>query len=228
MSGIVTTTQYENYIIPEHQGQPDYTATIDLSVQPFVDGQNEIFTFTDLFDLDLAIGSQLDAVGVRVGRNRYVTTPLTSVFFSWDIAGLGWNQGFWQGEFNPTTGVTALDDNTYRLLLRAIIIANSWDGTIAGAAPALAELFNNTETPGSLIFIEDGLNMMMTIGISGTPPPIIFQALLSTGEIDLHPVGVGVNYALTSVSGTPIFGFDIENQYVSGADVGSWAIPLAI
>lgn len=227
MSGSVTITQYEDYIIPEHQGQPNFTETIDLSVQPFVDSQNVISTFTQLFDLDTAVGVQLDAVGVRVGRNRYVTTPLMNVFFSWDIAGLGWDQGYWQGEFTAATGITTLDDSTYRTLLRAIIICNSWDGTIAGAAPALAELFNSSETPGSFVFIQDNMNMTMTIAIAGQGPGIVFQALLETGEIDLHPVGVGVSYVIASKQ-APIFGFDVENQYISGADVGAWAIPLPI
>lgn len=224
----VTVTQYEDLIIPEHQGQPNFTATIDLSCQPFVDEQNLLSPFYLMFDLDLAVGTQLDAVGVRVGRSRQVTVPLVGVYFSWDTAGLGWDQGYWQGEFDPSTGVTSLDDTTYRLLLRAIIITNTWNGTVNGAAPALAKLFNDTTTPGTFVFIYNNMNMTETIGIAGQQPPVIFQALLGSGEIPLVPAGVGVNYVMISNPTGPIFGFDIANPFIAGWDVGSWGVPLPV
>ena len=225
---MATIGQYEDLIVPEHQGQPNFTATVDLSCQPYVDEQNLLANYDLLFDLDVAVGAQLDAVGVRIGRSRQVTTPLTGVYFAWDTAGLGWDQGYWQGEFDPSTGVTSLDDATYRLLLRAIIITNTWNGTVNGAAPALAVLFNNTTTPGTLIFIYNGMNMTETIGITGQQPPVIFQALLATGEIPLVPAGVLVNYVMISNPTGAIFGFDNENAYIAGWDVGSWGISPAI
>ena len=221
-----TVDAYTGLIIPEHQGQPNLEATVTLSVQPFVDDQNVLDTLVGLFDLDLAVGSQLDAVGARVGRSRYLITPLPNVYFSWDTAGLGWDQGYWQGPYHPTQGVTALDDTTYRILLRATILVNSWDGTVAGAVAALALLFNDTYTPGTRLFIYDGMDMTMVVGVVGTTPPPIFSGLLTQGEINLKPVGVGVSYLKSSVSGTPMFGYDIENDYISGWDVGSWAVPL--
>ena len=224
----VTVTQYENLIVPEHHGQPNFTATIDLSVQPFVDEQNLLNEYPLLFDLDSAAGVQLDAVGVRVGRSRQVAVPLTNVYFSWDTPSLGWDQGYWQGPFDPSTGVVSLDDATYRLLLRTVIITNTWNGTVNGAAPALAVIFNNTLTPGTLIFIYNGMDMTETIGIAGEVPPVIFQALLASGEIPLVPAGVRVNYTMISNLTGPLFGFDIENAYVSGWDVGSWGIPLPL
>ncbi|MGC7970039.1 DUF2612 domain-containing protein, partial [Salmonella enterica] len=68
------------------------------------------------FDLDQAIGVQLDAVGEWVGISRNITVPLAGVYFSFDIAGLGFDQGVWKGPFDPDTGLTTLDDDTYRLL----------------------------------------------------------------------------------------------------------------
>ena len=217
---------YTTLIVPEHQGQPDLLATVDLSVRPLVDGQNVLDTLVGLFDLDTAVGTQLDAVGVRVGRSRYLLQPISGAYFSYDVAGLGWDEGYWRGEFDPTQGVVALDDTTYRILLRATILANTWNGTIMGVAGALKLLFNDTYTPGALLFILDDMDMTMTIGVVGVTPPPIFTGLLTLGEINLKPVGVGVSYVKSSVSGTPIFGYDIENGYISGWDTGSWSIPL--
>ena len=53
------------------------------------------------FDLDTAIGRQLDAVGVRVGRTRHLHTPLEGVYFSWNTEGVGWNEGIWKGRYDP-------------------------------------------------------------------------------------------------------------------------------
>lgn len=221
-----TVDQYTAFIVPEHQGQPNFEATVSLSVKPFVDEQNAETALPALFDLDVAVGDQLDAVGVRVGRTRFVDVPLTGVYFAWDTPTLGWDQGYWQGPLDPDDGVVALDDATYRLLLRAVIIANSWGGTVQEAAPALMELFNGTTTPGTLIFIEDHFDMTMTIGLAGQLPPAVFQALLAEGAINLKPVGVAVNYTETSVDGSPIFGWDVENSFVSGWDVGAWGVPV--
>lgn len=224
----ISSDQYEILITSEYRGKPKFTATIDTTVQPYVDGQNQVNLLYLLFDLDLAVGAQLDAVGVRVGRNRFVSTPITGVYFAWDTVNLGWDQGYWQGQFDPSEGVVALDDDTYRLLLRSVIIANSWDGTVAGAAQSLLELFNGTTTPGTRVFIEDHFDMTMTIAIAGTIPPAIFLGILAQGDIRLKPVGVGSNYIMTSITDTPIFGFDIESDLVSGWDVGSWGIPVPV
>ena len=105
-------------------------------------------------------------------------------------------------------------------------LALSSESQITGAATALSGLFNGTTTPGTQHFIYDDYDMTMTIGVVGTLLPVIFLALLASGEVPLKPVGVLVNYVRTSVSGEPIFGFDIENEYISGWDVGAWAVPL--
>src|SRR5580704_14828215 len=85
---------YLSLIIPEHQGQPNYEATITATVQPFIDGQNLVESFPSLFDVDIAVGQQLDYTGQWIGRSRYLVTPL-NVYFSFDTQNLGWDQGIW-------------------------------------------------------------------------------------------------------------------------------------
>jgi hypothetical protein len=226
MSGTVAATTYLDLITAEHVGQPNFTATVSTSVQPFVDVQNMLLSMPGLYDFDNAVGTQLDADGLWIGLSRFVDTPLTGVYFAWDTPGLGWDQGYWQGEFDPSQGVTVLNDPTYLIALRAKIAANNWDGTISGAASALENLFNNTETPGTLLFIEDGQDMTMTFGIAGDIPPTIISALLTNGGIPLVPAGINADFIETSVNGSAIFGFDVGNEYVSGWDVGAWGLEL--
>ncbi|MCY1516756.1 hypothetical protein D9M68_514060 [compost metagenome] len=136
---------------------------------------------------------------------------------------MGFNQGSWKGPFDPETGLTLLDDDTYRLVLRAKIGANHWDGTLESSAAILNSIFNGD----TYVFIQDNQDMSMTIGVAGTVPSAVFLALLEGGYIPLKPEGVRVNYVIvTSVDGVPLFGFDVENQFVAGFDVGAWGTPL--
>jgi len=216
-------TDYTGKITSEHADKPRYMAMVSAVARCFVDAQNGLAAMTQAFDLDDAVGVQLDAVGLWVGVSRNVATPLAGVYFSFDIAGVGFDQGVWRGSFDPDTGVTSLDDETYRLLIRARIGANHWDGTLAGSKAILAQIFGS----GTQVFIQDNQDMSITVGISGKIPSALFLALLSGGYIPIKPQSVRVNfYVVTSAEGAPIFGFDMSNEYVAGFDTGAWATPL--
>ena len=60
--------------------------------QPFVDEQSVLNSLPGKYDLDSAVGVQLDAVGEWVGISRELAVPLSNVYFSLDIAGLGLDQ----------------------------------------------------------------------------------------------------------------------------------------
>lgn len=216
-------TEYTALITSEHSDKPRFIATIGALVQPLVDQMGVLQSMPGRFDLDNAVGVQLDDVGLWVGVSRKIRTPLTGVYFSFDIAGLGFDQGTWKGPFDPDSGLTVLDDDTYRLVIRAKIGANHWDGTLEQSAAILNSIFD----ADTHVFIEDHQDMSMTIGIAGKVPPATFLALLSGGYIPLKPEGVRVNYTVvTTVDGSPLFGFDMSNQLVAGFDVGAWSRPV--
>lgn len=81
-------------IPPEHRDKSKFVATVKLWLQPFVDNINLLDSLPGLFDLDTAVGQQLDFVGQWVGLTRYINEPL-DVFFSFDIEGLGFDEGVW-------------------------------------------------------------------------------------------------------------------------------------
>ena len=211
---------YTALITTEHADKPKFMAMMAVVAQCFADQINVAQSIPAAFDLDQAVGVQLDAVGLWAGIKRQIKTPL-SVYFSFDTAGLGFDQGNWQGPFDPSTGLTSLDDATFRTLIRAKIAANSWDGTIPGAAAAYANLFSGS---GSYIFIQDNQDMTMTVGVSGAIPSALLRALFSGGYLPLKPEGVRATYLVPSTNNTPLFGFDVQNQYVGGFDTGSWAV----
>lgn len=143
-------SKYTGLITSEHADKPKFNAMVSAVAQCFVDQQNALGNFIPSFDLDEAVGDQLDTLGAWVGISRRVRTPLTGVYFSFDIAGVGFDQGVWQGPFDPSTGITLLDDDTYRLLIRAKIGANHWDGTLASSAAILNLIFQGGTTPRHL------------------------------------------------------------------------------
>lgn len=197
-------------------------ATLAASIQPILDNQNVLADLAHgVFDLDVAVGVQLDQIGLWIGRSRQVRVPLSGVYFSLDTTALGFDQGNWQGPFDASTGLTSLDDSTYRALLRAKIIMNSWDGSAIEAAAAINMLF--TVSPGTFTTIQDNQDMSMIVGVSGTVPSAALISLLQNGEFDVQPVGVGITYSITSVNTVALFGLDIESSAIAGFDVGAWS-----
>lgn len=171
-------TDYTDLVTSEHSDKPRFMATLSAVAQCFVDLQNGLIDIPDEFDLDNAVGVQLDAVGLWVGISRKVNTPLAGVYFSFDTSGLGFDQGVWQGPFDPTTGVTSLDDDTYRLLLRAKIGANHWDGTLGTSAAILNAIFGGSASSSTPVTITatnepfgtgNGATTQFQLSYQGTP-----------------------------------------------------------
>lgn len=64
------TADYQARVTSEHNLRPKYMAVVALTVQPFVDNQALLATLPTLFDLDVAVGQQLDYLGAWVGEAR--------------------------------------------------------------------------------------------------------------------------------------------------------------
>lgn len=243
---------YLDLVIGEHSQRPKLIASLTAVLQPICDTAQTLVEMPSAFDLDTAVGVQLDAVGLWIGRTRFLSVPLPNVYFSWDEPDVGWELGVWYQNFNPTTGLVALPDDGYRTLLKATIIANHWDGTVPGAYAAWDALF---AAQGITIFIQDessgpasdafswdelGLgweqanwryvsasgNMHIIYGLlSANPVDAITLALFTGGYMDLKPIGVKIDdYVIQSVPGAPIFGWDVENPTISGWEVGGWGL----
>ena len=160
-------------------------AMVGLVAGAFVDILNALPQMD--FDLDTAVGAQLDRIGEWVGLSRFVPVPL-AIYFSFNTAGLGFNQGVWFGPFSPTNGVTALDDDSYRRLLHAKIGINTWDSTVLSFNAIMATALAGT---GATAIAIDNLDMTMTVRVSATIPPIL-KSLFDTGVFIPKPAGVSV------------------------------------
>ena len=210
---------YPALITSEHRSKARFVETVSVSATPIADEQAFLFDLPGAFDLDTAIGVQLDAVGAWAGISRVISIPLINVWFSWGIAGRGWGQGIWKGPYDPETGIYELDDDTYRNLIRLKIKVNTWDG-LRGSASEAIEAFYASE--GSYPFILDNQNMSMTVCISGARPPSFLFAIFAGRYVEFKPAGVRLINVVPSVPNTPAFGFGVNNEYISGWGSGSW------
>src|ERR1700754_92931 len=137
-------SEYTDRITSEPADKPNYMAVVAAITGDFSGTRDELLDFVALFDLDQAMGVQLDVIGEWVGIGRGVSVPIPSVYFSFDIVGLGFDQGVWKGPFDPDSGITLLPDDIYRILIRAKIGANRWDGSMAGWKAVIDQVFNST------------------------------------------------------------------------------------
>jgi hypothetical protein len=215
---------YVDLITSEHRSRPNFVAMVANIIQPLADLQVLMAGIPGLYDLDVAVGAQEDTVGEWIGVTRDISVPLTGVFFSWDVAGLGWDQGSWAPDIHATELVT-LSDAQYRTLLFARAAANNWDGTIPGAYAIWNSLFAGT---GTGILIQDYGDMHMALALTGPVPDAVTLALFTGGYLSLKPAGVHIDYYYTPIApDVPYFGWGVENANISGWGVGYWGVQNA-
>ncbi|WP_419235768.1 DUF2612 domain-containing protein [Serratia fonticola] len=153
---------------------------------------------------------------------RQIATPITGVFFAFDDVDFGFDVGIWRGRYD-SGGFTALDDDTYRTIIRAKIAANHWDGTTETLSEVYQKIFPDGKTK---IFAVDNFDMTMSVYITGDSISQVMKEVIAQGYLDIKPSTVRIkNYTITTVPG-PLFGFDIENDFIAGFESGAWGTPL--
>lgn len=178
---------YLDLIPHANRDRPKFTAVVTEAVQPFIDDQIVLLSIVDgAFDLDLAVGQQLDYVGQWVGLARRLTVPIAGVFFSFDTVGLGFDQGVWFNSSYASQGIIDLDDNTYRLMLNLKAAANVWDGSLGDANKKIY-----TYIPNGSVQLQDNFDMTQTFIVdSSSTPSQLFAELVAQGYIEFKPAGV--------------------------------------
>lgn len=181
---------YTSLLTSEYSNASKFKQWMNSVLSILNDISNCLANISSAFDLDAAVGNQLDILGQIIGVERTVS-------------------------FQPSNGISpVLDDDTYRLLLKATIANNQWDGTIGSLYPIWNSLF-----PGGHITILDNQNMTADIIMTGAFSSIV-QDLISNGLIVPRPQTVAYQYSFGNL---PMFGFDLENEFIAGWDTGKWS-----
>ncbi len=173
---------YVNNITSQHRDKPKFIKWVSKNLNVIDDTYLLLKAMDSNFDIDNAIGKQLDTLGTVIGRNRTLTfQPLNG--------------------FNPI-----LDDELYRLTLKAKTAMNNWDGTI----PQMYEIWNNIFDDIQLQ-LEDHQDMSFTAYVSGYVNQIR-QNLIQKGYIVPKPQGVRINYVSKSpIAFTPYVGMLVSS-----------------
>jgi hypothetical protein len=194
---------YQNLVTHEYRNSPKFNALLYALLKKFDDVSQCLVQMDTALNLSLAYGSTLDMLGRTAGALR--TLP-----------------------FQPSYGVSpVLDDATYRTYIQAKIAQNQWDGTITSLYFIWRKLF-----PTVSIIIADNQNMTATLFIGGLPSSIIIDMIcgyavngvtsgvVQNGLIVPRPEGVEYEFFLGEL---PAFGFDLDNSYIAGFDIGKWS-----
>lgn len=189
---MASTDDYVGLITSEHRDKPKFAAMVALLTSGFVDLNNQLIGLIPKLNLDVATGDQLDIIGKWVGMPRTLPYPITNVYFSLDIVGVGFDQGSWQGPDDPSTGIVQMDDYTYRIAIKAKIGANVWDGSYSQFVTIMAFVLSGT---GITANVKDNQDMTMLITLSAKPPALL-KALLVSGFLPIKPAGVQQTFVI--------------------------------
>ena len=180
---------YLNMITSEHRDKPKYQALVRLLLTPIVNLQILNHTMMSILNIDTSVGDQLDKIGNILGLPRPVN-------------------------FQPTDGSSSiLNDDYYRLILKAKVAKNQWDGTKKGLYDMWVNLF-----PENPVLIVDRQNMTATVAVVGLVDQLS-RDLIVHGYIIPKPVGVKYEYGFTT---RPIYAQDLNTDWLKGFDEGYW------
>lgn len=221
-------SKYTDLITNYHYSKDKFRNHVDLTTRPLTDISTAITSLITEFDIDQAEGVQLDILGKWIGRTRVVSQSISGIYFSFDTDGLGFDQGVWQGPFDPDAGFTNLSDDVYRIVLKTKIAINHWNGT----NETLPEILD-TALAGSGLKMQIVDNQDMTISVWVFPEVDISTvsleliAAIRQGYLTVKAAGVWAGDIQTPSVETPsegnkFFGFDLNNDYIAGFDEGAW------
>jgi hypothetical protein len=186
---------YKGLVTSQYQNKPKLMAWLSALIQPLIDIGNCADSMYRHFDIDNAVGVQQDILGAILGVPRKLP-------------------------YQPQSGASAiLTDDDYRILLKAKIIQNHWDGRITSIETLWRNLFTD-----SFIIIVDNQNMTMSVALVGTFSDIV-EEMIMNGLIVPCPEGVKLNLGIDEgpvIINPPVFGYDESDSVVDGYNIGYW------
>lgn len=217
------TDAYRDLLIKQYWDQPNARAEIELQARGWESIRNIVEAFTDAFDLDQAVGAQLDIIGRIVGMPRVIPLVIPKVAFGFDenTNARGFDDKFMSvadvapflDKFEPTRTDLTLADNEYRFFIRAKIARNTGSGYMIDLGVSIQDTVSTLFD--GLGYVLDNKDMTLTLYVSPDYPLVWLTAILT---LDLLPRPQGVRYG-SIITGAPYesFGFS-DNLGAMGFD----------
>lgn len=166
----MAVSDYTGLISGEHATKPKFIAWLTAALQVVDDIQTFLAGLYSAYDIDNAVGAQLDTLGLILNQPRRVT-------------------------FQPSDGVSAnLDDVTYRILLKSKVAFIHFDGTLSALYTLFQTALGNT---GLYFGVQDNQNMTYQVVVFGATTSII-KDLIEHGYIIPRPEGVSLTVNVTT------------------------------
>lgn len=182
--------RYLKMVTSQHQNKPKFLSWLAASLTLVDDVSTLVNVFDSSFDIDLATGSQLEIIGKILGVSRLVN-------------------------FQPTDGSSPmLDDNMYRLILKARILQNQWDGTMPQMQAMWKTVFSD-----AIFILKDNQDMTLEVLVIGLSTQME-RDLTTNGYIIPKPQGVSMIF---SYSDNPFFAYGVDTNELKGFGEGYWA-----
>ncbi len=219
--------EYENLLIRQYRQHSRARAEIELYAGLFERLRDFKAEIGRAFDVDEAVGQQLDVIGRLVDRPRIVPEILLQTRFGFSINPV--SRGFadrfdparpsapFADKFAPARDPLELEDPDYRLFLKLKIAVNNCSGVMAsapGQGPSIQEVVQ-VAFDGSARVV-DRKNMTLRLYVD---PSVEDQTILLMRRMDLipAPAGVGYDIIIQDPFGRP-FGFDNNPNTLGFAD----------
>jgi hypothetical protein len=202
---------YQNLLIVQYANKPKARATIALFAQQLL--ANGIYwDVQDAFDIDTAVGKQLDILGKYIGVDRFFTgenfpddafafsdaqtSPLSESRGFIDAQNSSFESGIFLGTQDVIAPHQAMDDATYRLILQLKIIQNNINCSTKIINETLYNYF------GLNIYMTDNYDMSITYHAL-TEDTLTFLKLALQKQVLPRPMGVQIDVVL----GGDFYGF---------------------
>ena len=175
--------------------------------------------------LDVAIGEQLDVLGEIVGRSRVIERGIFVPFFGFfgTPNGNGFNTFPFYDGVSETISNGSLDDDIYRLYIRAKIASNQSSGTHEDFVTVFKLLFGQ----GTRLITEDLGNANANLIIFHSFTPEEEQLIINAKLNKILPLVAGVNYTFQKVNANGSMGFQ-GNPLATGFNNGGFLSSIGV
>lgn len=215
---------YINLLILQYSRSQKAIDTVTANANKYEELYNVINDFNDAFDIDTAVGAQLDIIGKIVGLSRVVNNVIPKVYFG--FSGYSNTLGFGLAPFYRTTdakfSTTELNDYDYKFFLKAKIAKNVVTAKMINSNLSIQDAISFMFGIDS--YITDNKDMTMTLYIDENYPMRLITYLIGLNLIP-RPQGVDIKYVIIIAGKT--FGFS-NNPNSLGFGLGKFAKVLSI
>ena len=194
-------SEYRNLLIKQYWEKPKASAEIEMKASSWRRSFDWLSSFENEFDLDFATGDRLDIIGRILGLSRRVPFVISKIAFGFDenanargfddkITGPVQNTAPFQDKFERKYTTLQLNDNDYRLFLKAKAASNASSGLmVSDEKISIQDVIN--QTFAGRAYVIDRQDMSLNVHVA---PPYDLDKLKAIRALGLLPKPQGVQY----------------------------------